>query len=231
VFDPLALALLLASQYSFQRFRNQVNDQPTTIPLASPIPDLSTTSVDEPASESNKNSVSSDQPALKEKTIFEQHPYLNQPFGHFKHLEPMVYKPELEQMNDRSAILPLEELKEANSLSDDEAQNMLVYAGILNKDGTLTKDHNESPVVRPGDYLIPNKEGGLFVQNEEQQESNLWTSTINNNTITPEEYIKVLHAKMSVEPQVSKLVSLVRTGRMTINDVPEDLRKEVSTRL
>jgi hypothetical protein len=41
-----------------------------------------------------------------EKSLLEQHPYLTTGFAHFKNLEPMVYKPELERMNDRSAVAP-----------------------------------------------------------------------------------------------------------------------------
>jgi hypothetical protein len=32
--------------------------------------------------------------SFPEQSIFEKHPYLNQPFSHFKNLQPMVYKPE-----------------------------------------------------------------------------------------------------------------------------------------
>ena len=37
---------------------------------------------------------------VAEKSIFEQHPYLNQPFSHFKNLKPMVHKPEEEKKED-----------------------------------------------------------------------------------------------------------------------------------
>jgi hypothetical protein len=41
---------------------------------------------------------------LAEESILDKHPYLLKPFEHFKNLKPMVYNPELEKMNDRSAV-------------------------------------------------------------------------------------------------------------------------------
>jgi Skp family chaperone for outer membrane proteins len=75
------------------------------------------------------------------------------------------------------------------------------------------------PVVEP----IPES---LFVQNEEQKESNLWSTTTAEN-ITPEEYMKALMEKFEQEPKIAKLAIMVRTGRMDINSIPEDIREEV----
>jgi hypothetical protein len=41
---------------------------------------------------------------LAEESILDKHPYLLKPFEHFENLKPMVYNPELEKMNDRSAV-------------------------------------------------------------------------------------------------------------------------------
>jgi len=84
VFDPLAVILLLASQYSFQWFRKAKEDEDlvhSTVPLhVAPVDE-------EPKAEEIV-------PVPEEKSILEQHPYLTQPFSHFKNLEPMVYKAE-----------------------------------------------------------------------------------------------------------------------------------------
>jgi hypothetical protein len=95
VFDPLAVILLLASQYSFQWFRQSRDDADTKIPdYESDDGPLSDEQV-----EQLKESV---EDFKKEKSILEQHPYLNQPFAHFENLTPMVYKPEASavQFND-----------------------------------------------------------------------------------------------------------------------------------
>jgi len=62
-------------------------------------------------------------PPMPEKSILEQHPYLTKGFNHFENLTPMVYKPELEQMNDRSAIQnPVEEDIEDGTFAEKAAQ-------------------------------------------------------------------------------------------------------------
>ena len=82
VFDPLAVILLLASQYSFQWFRKAREDEDlvhSTVPLH--------VVAEEPKAEEIA-------PVPEEKSILEQHPYLAQPFSHFKNLTPIVHKPE-----------------------------------------------------------------------------------------------------------------------------------------
>jgi hypothetical protein len=39
-----------------------------------------------------------------EKSILEQHPYLNNGFAHFENLQPLVHKPEIEPISDSSVI-------------------------------------------------------------------------------------------------------------------------------
>jgi len=52
---------------------------------------------------------------LAEESILDKHPYLLKPFEHFENLKPMVYNPELEKMNDRSAVHDDEALDEGES--------------------------------------------------------------------------------------------------------------------
>ena len=90
VFDPLAVILLLASQYSFQWFRKAREDEDlvhSTVPLH--------VVAEEPKAEEIT-------PVPEEKSILEQHPYLTQPFSHFKNLEPMVYKAEGDSLTTES---------------------------------------------------------------------------------------------------------------------------------
>ena len=127
VFDPLAVILLLASQYSFQWFRQAkeeeehdhmeehfqevadalneaFNDPPRYVadvgekPTAEELAEIQ----QEPMKFVDPGEHPNDQleaelevpEPVAEKTLAEQHPYLNQPFAHFKDLQPMVYKAE-----------------------------------------------------------------------------------------------------------------------------------------
>ena len=77
VFDPLAVILLIAANWSLVRRDKKV--------------------VEPSKSEENIPLVTkkSEEPAVnEEKTIWEKHPYLTKPFIHFKGLAPMVFRPE-----------------------------------------------------------------------------------------------------------------------------------------
>ena len=200
VFDPLAVILLLSSQISFQNFRER--EDPNEQELQEFADAFNEVFDEKPANyepddgpltaeqiEQIKESVDPHPPGwMFNKSILEQHPYLNKPFSHFENLKPMVYNPELEKMSDRAAVHELVE-----------------------------------PVTPP-------KEETLFVQNEEQQESNLWSSTVAN-PITPEEYMKAIQAKIDLEPKVAKFTALIKSGRTEISSVPEDIREEVRKRM
>jgi hypothetical protein len=217
VFDPLALILLLASQISFQNFRdrrtltepfelgpneyipdpeeeafynkaNTEGDSPrrTTDVIDTEPPTVTeqqeTTEGDSPEKESDVVST-----ATVTKSIFEQHPYLLQPSSHFKNLQPMVYKPELERMNDRSAVAP------------------------------ESKFHD---LERPGDYL----DEPLFVQNEEQLDSGLWTKTAK--AISQEEYTEVSRQEVVINEWIRK----INNKEITMADVPEHLLLDIRAR-
>jgi hypothetical protein len=113
----------------------------------------------------------------KEKSILEQHPYLNQPFAHFKDLQPMVHKPE-----------PL--------------------------------------VVDPIPPTVTDTP--LFVQNEEQADSNLWTKTAV--AITPEEYVEASE-EYKKEQLILYWANLVRTKQVAMADIPKHLLLEVRARV
>jgi len=207
VFDPMAVILLLASQISFQRFREQEEEQAVEDwfdqgqerarqldedPINQESQELAEgNSPQEPTDIVGVGTTVTD--IAEEESILKKHPYLIQPFSHFENLEPLVYKSELEKTDDQSTVHTPVDIPD---------------------------------VERPGDYLEPPKEESLFVQNEEQKESNLWSTTTAEN-ITPEEYMKALMEKFEQEPKIAKLAIMVRTGRMDINSIPEDIREEV----
>jgi len=100
VFDPLAVILLLASQYSFQWFRKAREDEEllhSTVPLhvveEPPKEPMKFVDPGEHPDDHLETELAETEPVI-EKTLAEQHPYLNQPFSHFKNLTPVVHKPE-----------------------------------------------------------------------------------------------------------------------------------------
>ena len=99
VFDPLAIMMLLAATESMKWERQRVFERLGLVPKDKedePDPPLN--------SEADKPVVQDPHPTgwmfsptsepTPEKSIFEQHPYLLEPFVHFKDLEPMVHQPE-----------------------------------------------------------------------------------------------------------------------------------------
>jgi len=67
-----------------------------------------------------------------------------------------------------------------------------------------------------------------YIQNEEQQESNLWSSTVTN-TISPEEYLQASNEKL--EEHMSNIVSGVKDGSIQMSDIPQILVSEVKARV
>jgi hypothetical protein len=246
VFDPLAVILLLASQISFQNFRDRkteykegdspkkesdvvstatvttstgfiaqevamlvpeavVKEDETVAVSLDEINNLleqARQELEEKKQREIEEELERDQLVeiartyIPEKSIFEQHPYLLQPFSYFRNLEPMVYKPELERMNDRSAVAPEPEVQD---------------------------------VERPGDYL----DEPLFVQNEEQKDSSLWTSTL----ISKEEYLEAsANANPDLyndapQPDVAEYIAQVKSGKLSLQSVPEEYMLAVKARI
>lgn len=134
VFDPLAVALLLAAQTSFQNIRNIKSELPDQIPVLKKDPEV-----------------------IEADSILKSHPYLLKPFVHFSNIKPIV------------AIVE-DGIQSAKSI----AKSYLTPSEILNRS-------NDS----------------LFVQNEEQGESSLWSKTVSTSTsITREEYIKTIQDRI-----------------------------------
>jgi hypothetical protein len=246
VFDPLAVILLLASQISFQNFRERkkelvegdspekesdvvstatvttstgfiAQDVATLVPEAVFNADETfTVSLDEvnnllaqarqELEEKRQREIEEDlehnqlteiaKNYIPEKSIFEQHPYLLEPFVGFKYLQPMVYKPEVVEM------------------PKDPTPPGWMY------------DKVEAPkeaipdVERPGDYVTPPDEK-LFVQNEEQKDSNLWTKTI-----SQEEYKEISRQEVTLNEWLTKL----RNKEITMADIPEHLLLDIRAR-
>ena len=124
VFDPLAVILLLASQYSFQWFRQAKEESvaPAYEPDDGPLTEVQVeqiieTTLDNPhppgwmfdntakepmkfvdpgehPADNLETELEEPKPVVEEKSILESHPYLLKPFNHFTDTTPIVHKPE-----------------------------------------------------------------------------------------------------------------------------------------
>jgi hypothetical protein len=146
VFDPLAVILLLASQISFQSFRERdIEWDPEYSDSewkqsTDPLPNIDDEETNKPSEVFNETAT-----ATQYSTVLEQHPYLAKKFKHFENLKPLVYQ------------------EEAVEDEDPDWKRWVENAEIPDVD-------------RPGDYLLDNPPHGYsgYVQNEEQSQSNLW---------------------------------------------------------
>lgn len=128
VFDPLAIMMLLAATESLKWERQRVREALESVPQ-DPEADFDAAlekkrkvaqaldaGSDLPPEDTEIHPVAQDPHTVgwmfpaevvstePKKSILEQHPYLTAGFAHFKNLQPMVYQPELEAMNDRTAV-------------------------------------------------------------------------------------------------------------------------------
>jgi hypothetical protein len=135
VFDPLAVILLLASQYSFQWFRQSREEQEHT-----PDPYVTDVGV-KPTEEELDDSEPSTAEELvpEEKPILAQHPYLAEPFVHFKDLQPMVYNAETKTSTIVEEVSLVEEV--AANTAEEIIDEGLKYNTVANS----TDNYPENP--------------------------------------------------------------------------------------
>ena len=180
VFDPLAIILLLSSQISFQRFREQ--EQEEHLPYY--VADVGEKPTAEELAEGDSpvrvdDNVIASQPTVTE-SILEQHPYLTKPFKHFENVEPMVAKPAYEADDGPLTEQQIEQIKE--SVAPTIITPPVPVSVTIRDESKLVR----TKVFPRASVTVPLPEE--YVQNEEQKESNLWTSTTQT-PITKEEYV------------------------------------------
>ena len=101
VFDPLAIMMLLASTESLRWERQSREDRaamgivpPDAVTRPFTPEEIEALDQTEPKYDPDDGPLTDDQVQQIKKTTAEQHPYLDQPFMHFKNLKPIVHKPE-----------------------------------------------------------------------------------------------------------------------------------------
>jgi hypothetical protein len=100
VFDPLAIMMLLASTESLRWERRAREDRaamsivpPDAVTRPFTPEEIEALDQADPKYDPDDGLLTDDQVEQIKKTTAEQHPYLDQPFVHFKNLKPIVHKP------------------------------------------------------------------------------------------------------------------------------------------
>ena len=235
VFDPLAVILLLSSQVSFQNFRDREQEEQFGEWTDKDFEELTEEAFAEGDSPQGPVNVVDSQPTVtkskdphtpgwmfenpvhEEKSILEQHPYLKEPFKHFENLKPIV-APAYEPDDGPLTEQQIDQIKET--------------VGVVETTATLST-------------IVEEPTETLFVQNEEQKESNLWSAatgigpkeyfvTSQKKLDKPqnfEEYMAMLDAKAEREPLIAKYAALVKSGQMSIEKIPADYVDDVLLKL
>lgn len=125
VFDPLAVILLLASQYSFNWFRTQETQSTEGDSPEKESDVVSTATVTE---QTERTEPSITLPEEKEEVVINEqtHPYLYKTGSGFKNLQPMVYKPEpaTSDVEEPTEDDRIEDEKELSSATNSEQEAM-----------------------------------------------------------------------------------------------------------
>ena len=221
VLDPLAIVLLLASQYSFQRFRENAPEE-AHLPIKTDfegvrMPNgewLQTGPIfeyqdDHPQYEWD-DTIDTDvgeRPTEEEKAAYEQDD------GPLTEEQVEQIKADADLHKAKGEILAQEHLfKKADEFIKTWKAN------------DRSMESNSEAVNTPLE---------TYVQNEEQTESNIWTKATG--TITQEEYISKSLEKTpetdNADDHVIYLAANIRAGRMHMNEVPADLVDRVKARL
>ena len=206
VFDPLAVILLLASQISFQNFRER---QKELVEGNSPGGTTEVVDPEPPTVTEQQKNAEGDSPtgpiddvvstATTVTSILAQHPYLLEPFVHFKDLAPMVYTPEpvepkedvKEYLVDATLIDALEGTVNRLQQENDELR-LIVKASKLSNDVKVHGYSSSDGIIKvAGDSYTQEefKQLNDYVQNEEQNQNSLWNQ-ISGTRISEEEYIE-----------------------------------------
>lgn len=244
VFDPLALILLIASQVSFQQFRERKaleNEQVTIIPVSLPIEDAVVESIvveKEVDKAVHVVSTSIEDPELVDMSYIQDTKY--------DHDDELTS----EQFDQIRSVVATENdffaQDNAIALSEQVVEVLPVHQAVVVEHSpgyeemveTLSRyDSAPAPVVQRAESLVtktkvfPRPESVLstaYVQNEEQQESSKWTDTTSK-SISHEEYMNASQDKL--EDYIVEVVKQVRSGQLQMHEVPDVLLAEIKTRI
>lgn len=213
VFDPLAVILLLSSQISFQNFRERE--------------DPNERELEEFADAFNEVFYEPDDGPLTDEQIDQIRKSVDpHPPGWMYNTTTTTYPSTEEEV---------EELIDA-SISDKHPYLKEPFKHFENLKPIVHKAEGDSPLGPVVDIVSPEPtvtDTPLFVQNEEQKESDLWTKT----AISKEEYFETSAAvnpdpyNDAPHPEIAEYIRLVKSRQMTLRDVPEEYIMAVKARI
>lgn len=167
VFDPLAIAMLLAAQMTFQWHRKEKEEKALANSIAtayepdngslteSQIDQIRQTVQDNYHPERANRLISEieleiAEPVLPEKSISEQHPYLNKEFPHFEKLDPMVAAPEETTIKETTNLNFSAEVQFVPATTNEESVSTEV-------DDADVKKKNQYMIKESGQQIVKNK--------------------------------------------------------------------------
>jgi hypothetical protein len=235
VFDPMAVILLLSSQISFQDFRKRLEQRDFDQNAEDNIGRYTFEDFEKPTKEELKategDSPEKESDVVSTATVTESEPSDPELDPCYKCGTPLFIMPGVGPFcpNKECGVFdgPMEEEK---SLLEKHPYLTKGFAHFENlKPMVMQIEKVEEPVVEET-YL----DEPLFVQNEEQRESDLWSSTTE--SITKEEYQEAASVNLdphndAPHPEVAEYIELVKSRRIALTDVPEELILAVKARI
>jgi hypothetical protein len=220
VFDPLAVILLLSSQISFQNFRERED------PNEKELQEFAD-AFNEVFDEDDKPNYQPDDGPLTDQQIEQIRGLVDPaPPGWMYNTTTTTYPSTEEEV---------EELKNEFDRSK-HAYLDKPFVHFENLKPVVHKAEGDSPtepVSVVDDQPLTVTDTPLFVQNEEQKESDLWTKT----AISKEEYFETSAAvnpdpyNDAPHPEVAEYIELVKSKQMALRDVPQEYIMAVKARI
>ena len=246
VFDPLAVILLLSSQISFQNFRERELE-------SSSAPDPWVADVGEKPSkeEIEEDDLF---PTFEEITPDEDLSYLDDVTERLKGMgkigkqdpvkvqwndfDPLEIaegdspKDSVDIVKEQSTVTTSTSLIGSITIEEEEAWAELERKNSLAtiaKPVALKPADDRSSLQKTYDAVAAKLEleelaKDTYVQNEEQQESNVWSKTIDQ-----KEYVS--RSQLKLENHIDEIVELVKTNQITLDEVPRYIQNEVKAKL
>jgi hypothetical protein len=228
VFDPLAVILLLSSQISFQNFRERED------PNEKELQEFAD-AFNEVFDEDDKPNYQPDDGPLTDEQIEQIKDSVKQS----DMLRPDPSPPGW-MYNTTTTTYPSteEEVEELKNEFDRSKHAYLdkPFVHFENLKPVVHKAEGDSPIEPVSvvdDQPLTVTDTPLFVQNEEQKESDLWTKT----AISKEEYFETSAAvnpdpyNDAPHPEIVEYIELVKSKRMALRDVPQEYIMAVKARI
>lgn len=245
VFDPLAVAMLLAAQMTFGWYRQKkeqvadVGDKPAAKEVEPAVDTFDQVS-EEPVQESIIEEVKEIiQPTVVEKNNattteefdIKKHPYLFKKFSHFKDLTPIVHIPkEQEQLE----ILPA--IETSNTVTADNIE--IIEDEPENQDfSTETLEPSKKKIHSQTEWETDNTaEEVTYIQNSEQQENSLWKriKERESDEFKAKDYLRFVYTKEgfedfqyddTVELELDKFIKDIKSGSRSFSDYTNEQLK------